>query len=69
MTLDESTGSVQLSVGMRVEYQDASWQVTYLDGMQVRIVHTSGKTVCLKLSLVLPAIGLNLLIQTMRQKS
>ena len=44
MTVAGSIGSVQLSVGMRVEYQDASWQVTYLDGMQVRIVHISGKT-------------------------
>jgi len=44
VTSDTPLGGLRLSIGMRVEYQEAHWQVVHLDGMQVRIANISGKT-------------------------
>lgn len=34
----------KLSIGMRVGYQGGSWQVTEIDGFQVKLANTSGQT-------------------------
>ncbi|WP_216319250.1 DDE-type integrase/transposase/recombinase [Deinococcus aestuarii] len=36
--------ATRLSIGMRVEHRGVAWQVTHLDGVEVRLQHVSGQT-------------------------
>lgn len=44
MTSRENPGSLKLSIGMRVQHRGTSWQVTHLDGMEVRLANITGET-------------------------